>query len=376
MPSKNQEEFKFNDKIELENTEVKQQANTSTCWSFSTISFLESEILRMGNKPRGTGPLNLSEMFVVRKAYPRKARQYVRMHGTIRFGATSLAGDALHVVRNHGLVPEGVYDGKFCRRSQHNHQHNHAEMDAALKGILDAIISKKGAYISRVWPKTIESILDIYLGRMPKSFTIGNTTHTPISFAKKLKIKPDDYIEISSFTHTPFDKKFVLKVPDNWGYNEYLNLELDEFMQVIDHALENGCSLVWDGDNSERSYSHQQGVAILPKKEWYKRTAMERANICKIPEKEKKVDQKFRQESYDNYNTTDDHLMHIIGRAEDQNGTTFYKAKNSWGAESNKYGGYIYLSESYMRSKTISVMLHKDGLPPRVAKLVQKIHNN
>ena len=367
MSLKNQEEFKFTIIKELKRTGVKNQATSSTCWSFSTISFIESELLRMGNEP-----MNLSEMFVVRKTYPRKARQYVRMHGAIRFGATSLAGDTLHVVRKHGLVPEGVYDGKFISESRHNHM----EMDAVLKGILDAIISKKGTHLSNVWPKTIESVLDIYLGEMPENFEFGNKTHTPRSFADQLSINPDDYIEVSSFSHHDFNKKFVLQVPDNWGYNQYLNLELKEFMEIIDHAIENGFSLVWDGDITENSFKQKLGIATLPSKEWDQRTSEERAIICKIPEPEKKpeeVTQEVRQESYDNYKTTDDHLMHIIGLAEDQNGTKFYKAKNSWGAKSNKYGGYIYMSESYMRSKTVSVMLHKDGLPPKIAKLLKQI---
>ena len=317
----------------------------------------------MGNKP-----MNLSEMFVVRQTYHRKARHYVRMHGTIGFGATSLAGDALRVVRDHGLVPEGIYDGKLVGESPHNHM----EMDAVLKGILDAIISKKGAHLSKVWPETIESILDIYLGEVPESFEFGNKTHTPRSFADQLLINPDDYIGVSSYTHQPFHKQFVLQVPDNWGYNQYLNLPLNGFMEVIDHALENGFSLVWDGDITENSFKQALGIAVLPSKEWDQRTPEDRTNICKIPEPEKEVTQELRQESYDNYKTTDDHLMHITGLAKDQNGTKFYKAKNSWGIQSSKYGGYVYMSESYTRSKTVSVMLHKDGMPPKIAEHLEK----
>jgi len=177
MSLENQEDFQFTTIKDLANTPIKNQALSSTCWSFSTISFIESELLRMGNKP-----MNLSEMFMVRHTYSRKAKHYVRMHGTIGFGATGLAGDALRVVREHGLVPEGIYDGKLCRESRHNHM----EMDAVLKGILDAIISKKGAHLSKVWPETIESILDIYLGEMPESFQFDAKTYTPRTFADQL----------------------------------------------------------------------------------------------------------------------------------------------------------------------------------------------
>lgn len=373
MLLKNQKGFKFTEIKELDHTDVKHQAKSSTCWSFATISFIESELLRLPNKQMGNEPLNLSEMFVVRKTYPRKAEHYVRMHGSGRFGGTSLAGDVLRVAREHGLVPEGNYDGLLVGDSEHNHD----VMDAVLKALLDTIIKKKGRHLSK-WPETVESILDIYLGKVPESFDVDGKDYTPEKFAKHLKINngfsPDDYIELSSFTHRNPYEEFILQVPDNWGYNQYFNLPLDEFMEVIDHAIENECSLVWDGDNSEKSYSHELGVAILPLKEWNERTEEEKENICKISEPEIKpedITPKVRQKSYDNQDTTDDHLIHIIGTAEDQHGTKFYKAKNSWGKESNKFDGYIYLSESYIRSKTISVMLHKDGLPDEIAKKIQ-----
>lgn len=353
--------FKFTPLKELETTHIKNQAYTSTCWSFATISFIETELLRMGK-----GRFELSEMFLVRKTYPRKSERYVRLHGNMAFGASGLAGDALYVIGKHGLVPESAYNGKYAGESKHNHK----EMDAVLKAALDAIIKNRGKKLSKAWPKAIEGILDAYLGKVPESFSIRDKEYTPGSFANELGLNPNDYIELTSYTHHPFYTKFSLEVPDNWSLNKYLNLPIDEFMAVIDNAIENGYSLVWDGDITEQTFSQKKGVAILPRKEWDERTQEERSQIFNMPEKEKEVTQEVRQEAFDDYTSTDDHLMHIVGTAHDQIGTKYYKAKNSWGTNDSTYGGFVFLSESYVRAKTISVMVCKEAMP---FELLQKL---
>jgi len=250
-------------------------------------------------------------------------------------------------------------------------QYDNEEMDAVLKASLDAIISKKGRKLSKVWPKAIDGILDAYLGQVPESFSFNGNFYTPKSFAHELGFAPDDYIQLTSYRHHPFHTTFSLEVPDNWSLNKYLNVPLDEFMAVIDHAILNGYSLAWDGDIRENSFSQKKGLAILPVKDWEDRTKEERDKICEVPEPEKKVTQEIRQESFDNFTSTDNHLMHITGTALDQNGTKYYKAKNSWGQKDSKYEGFIYLSESYVRARTISVMVHKEALLNQIVQQLQ-----
>ncbi|TDI94419.1 MAG: aminopeptidase [Caldithrix sp.] len=358
----NKDGFKISPDKDIKTTPVKNQAHTNTCWSFSTISFVETELLRMGKEPH-----NLSEMFVVRKTYPRKSERYIRLHGNMSFGAQSLSGDVLYVIRKHGIVPESVFAGRPDGQSQYDNE----EMDAVLNASLDAIISKKRRRLSKVWPKAIDGILDAYLGQAPESFSFNGQSYTPKSFAEELGFDPDDYIELTSYSHHPFYTTFSLEVPDNWSLNKYLNVPLDELMSVIDHAIQNGYSLGWDGDISENSFSQKRGVAILPVKEWEERTKEERNELCDVPEPEIEVTQEFRQEAFDNFTSTDDHLMHITGMAYDQNGTKYYKAKNSWGQKESKYEGFIYLSESYVRAKTISIMVHKEALLNKIVQQLQ-----
>lgn len=350
--------FKFKVLKELGATPVKYQSKTGTCWAFATNSFIESELLRMGK-----GEHNISEMFAVRMVYPQKIRNYVRLHGKTQFGAGSLTGDLFRVVRRHGIVPESVYSGRHVGQSHHNHQ----EMDAVLKAALDALIGNRSGKLSKAWPEAFEGILDAYLGKAPEHFYYRGKTYTPRSFADELGIQADDYLEFTSYTHHPFYQKFSLKVPDNWAHNTYYNLPLDEFMMVVNNAIDKGFTLAWDGDVSEHSFHRDREVAILPKKEWEDRTKKEKDDICAAPEPELEVTQKVRQEHYDNYTSGDDHLMHVTGTAQDQNGTKYYIVKNSWGTLDKDHKGSIYMSESYFRSKAVSVLVHKDAVPAAVA---------
>lgn len=350
--------FKFKVLKELGATPVKHQSKTGTCWAFATNSFIESELLRMGK-----GEHNISEMFAVRMVYPQKIRNYVRLHGKTQFGAGSLSGDLLRVVRRHGIVPESVYSGRHVGQSRHNHQ----EMDAVLKSALDALVSNKSRKLSKAWPEAFEGILDAYLGKAPEYFFYRGKSYTPRSFADELGIQPEDYLEFTSYSHHPYYQKFSLKVPDNWAHNTYNNLPLEEFMMVVNSAIDGGFTLAWDGDVSEKSFHRDREVAILPKKEWEDRTKKEKDDICKAPEPELEVTQKVRQEHYDNYTSGDDHLMHVTGTAVDQHGTKYYIVKNSWGTVDKENKGSIYMSESYFRSKAVSVLVHKDAVPAEIA---------
>ncbi|MFH0974609.1 MAG: C1 family peptidase [Spirochaetota bacterium] len=351
--------FEFTIIKNIRTTSVKDQGFTATCWSFGTISFIETELIRYGK-----GDIDLSEMFIVRYTYPSKTRNYVRMHGETVFGPGSLAHDVINVIREFGIVPEEIYKGRYLK----DKRLNHIEMDAVLRGAIDGIVKNDNGKISNVWPNAIDSILDAYLGKHPENFIYNGKTYTPKIFLKECAIDPDDYIEITSYTHHPFYSRFILEIPDNWSLGKFYNLPINDFILVINYAIENGYSVCWEGDTSEKSFNLKKGIAILPLKDWYDRTEAEKDSICNSPETEKKVTQELRQELFNNYASEDNHIMHIIGIAKDQNNTGYYIAKDSRGTKDKKHSGFIYMSESYILAKTISVMINKYGLPKNLIK--------
>lgn len=351
LSAQDQPGFEFETVDSIATTPVKDQARTGTCWSFATTSFLETELLRTGRDP-----MDLSEMFFVRMNYPQKVWNYVRMHGRAAIGEGSLAGDVIRAVRLYGIVPEAVYPG----RRYGGERHDHSELHAMLQAAVDAVLARPP--LSSVWPDAVDGILDSYLGSVPEQFTYQGRSYTPQTFAARLGIDPDDYVELTSFTHHPFDTWFAIEIPDNWAKNRSYNVPLGELMAVIDRALANGFSVAWDGDVSERSFCQADGVALLPARAWEDRTDAERRALCKTPEDEVEVTQERRQGWFDAHSSTDDHLMHLVGTARDQNGTRYYITKNSWG-ETGAEDGYVYMSESYVRAKTISITVHRDALP-------------
>lgn len=339
----------FTDTIDLQATAVISQGVTGTCWSFSTSSFLESEVLRLtGNN------VDLSEMYTVRNIYPEKADNYIMRQGSAQFSEGGLAHDVMHSVRNYGLVPNDAYTGL----TDIEDAHNHAEMIAILHAMLDTYVDNPGRTLSRKWKLAVNKVLDVYLGENLSTFNYNGKTYTPIEFANELKVNPNNYVTLTSFTHQPFYSSFVLNIPDNFSNGAMYNLPLDEFINNIDNALENGYTATLDCDVSELTFSSKHGVAVIPSREENKRIAV------LGPEQEKIISQQYRQEEFENYNTTDDHLMHITGKATDQNGTVYYKVKNSWGVDSTKtnYNGYVYMSAAYIKLKAISVLLHKEAL--------------
>ena len=348
--------YKFKMKKEIAATPVKSQYRTSTCWSFSSLSFLESELIRMGK-----GEFDLSEMFVVRYTYLGKADKYVRMHGNSNLAGGGAFHDVLNIIREYGIVPEEVYSGKVIGEENHIH----GELDAVIKGYLDAVIKNRNRKLTPVWKKGLAGILDAYLGEIPDKFEYNGKTYTPKTFATESGINPDDYIVLSSFTHHPFYEKFIIEIPDNWAWGECYNLPLNEFEEVLDNALKNSFSVAWGSDMSDKGFSRNFGVAVVPEKDWEEMTEEELNNVFKTPCKQKNITQELRQEGFDNFTTTDDHGMHIIGVGKDQKGNKFYKVKNSWG-EYGPYDGYLYASKAYILYKSINYMIHKDAVPDSI----------
>ena len=362
------EGYKFESIYDHATTSVKDQNRSGTCWSFSGLSFLESELLRLGKKP-----VDLSEMFVVRNCFSLKADKYVRMHGAINFSAGGAFFDVLYVLKNFGIVPENIYTGL----NYGSEKHVHGEVDAVLRNYVDAIIKNPNRELSISWKSGFEGVLDAYFGVLPETFTVDGKTYTPQSYAKEaVGLNLDDYVQIGSYTHHPFYSPFIIEIPDNWIWESIYNVPLDEMITIMKESLKNGYTIAWGGDVSEKGFSFKNGVAVVPETEiaemagserekWESLSAEEldkRLYSFEKPLKEKVITQELRQQGFDNYLTADDHGMHITGMSKDQNGTIYFKIKNSWNTV-NVYDGYLYASENYVRHKTISIMVHKNAIP-------------
>lgn len=344
----------FKTLIALDATPVKDQNRTGTCWDFATTSFIESELLRMGK-----GSFDLSEMFIVRHTYPVKARRYLMLHGRYTFAQGGQAHDVTDVIKKYGMMPEVAYNGLQINEPKHNH----GEMDAVLKGMMSAVVSNRGRAVTPVWEKAINAVLDTYLGDVPETFEYEGKTYTPKSFQEELGFNPDDYVEFTSYSYYPMNETCQFEIPDNWSMSPYYNISMEDLMAVIFNSLENGYTVAWDGDVSDTFFSHKNGVAFVPKTPWRKEMKVDKDDYLKEIQEEKNVTQADRDETFFNFNTTDDHLMHLTGIVEDQNGTKYFVTKNSWDTDSNDFGGYLNMSEEYVKLRTMAIMVHKDAVP-------------
>ncbi len=366
--------YEFTTVKRLGATSVKDQHRSGTCWSFSALSFLESEMLR-----KGKDTANLSEMWIVRHAYSDKAKKYVRFHGHLNFAGGGAFHDVTNMISENGIVPEQVYPGL----NYGTDDHVHGEFDAVLKGYVDQVIENKNGELTPVWHEGFEKILDTYLGKAPEKFEYQGQTYTPESFAKDYTgINPDDYVELTSYTHHPFYSRFILEVPDNWAYDRVYNLPLDELMETMYHSIEEGYTFAWAADVSAKGFSWKNGVAVVPKQDFEDLSDTEKARWEELskdekeamlynfdgPGPEKAITQEMRQKAFNNYQTTDDHGMHITGIAKDQEGTQYFIVKNSWDVGDHIYDGYFYASEAFVKYQTMDIMVHKDAIPEDIAE--------
>lgn len=350
------DKYQFTAIYDLKTTPVKSQDRVGSCWDYATTSFVETELLRMGQPE-----LDLSEMFTIRYDYVNKADWYLRMHGNNNFAQGGQAHDVINVIRDHGFVPESVYHGIMYGEERHNH----SELTPMLTGIVDIARQKKLGKVSPVWEDAFVAVLETYLGEAPKEFEWEGKSYSPVGFSDAMGFNPDDYIELTSYTHRPYYQPFPLEVPDNWSHDLYYNLPLDELVEVAFNAFEKGYTVCWDGDVSERgNFNHADGYAVIPAEE-------QEEGVLLKDRKEMEVCEIKRQEAFDNFQSTDDHLMHLTGVFEDQKGTKYFKTKNSWGAESNDYGGFLFMSETYFRYKTVAIMVHKDAIPDGIAEKIR-----
>jgi bleomycin hydrolase len=324
---------------EIKHLPVISQGSTGTCWSFATTSFLESEIIR-----KGFAETDLSEMYFVYYGYINKAKEYLMYHGDNSFTQGGQAHDVFDVLRGTGMVTYSEFPGeKIDGRYQHSNLVNELNIEITE-------LNKKKDDFNVEDLKSIDSILKSQIGKVPNKVKTDNGKLTPFEFFLQYNINPDDYVEISSYSHHPFYKPFVLEVPDNWAHGLYYNVPLDELMEIMYYSINNGYTVCWDGDTSEKTFAHKKGKADLPEKQIGK------------------VDQELRQETFFNRTTTDDHLMHIVGLSKDSKGRNCFYTKNSWGAESNGYGGYLHMTDDYVRLKTLAILVHKDAIPDGIRK--------
>lgn len=376
---KNEEKngFKFEDQVTVKALPVENQGRSGTCWCFSTLDFMESEMIRMEKEP-----VNLSEMYIVRRAYQKKARKYVRMHGKINFAAGGAINDNFEVMEEYGLMPQDAYPGL----EYGTEKHLHGEMDEVLKKYVKGIIEKENPTLSTAWQEGYNGILDAYLGKVPNNFEYKGETYTPKSFSKEVVgLNYDDYRMFSSYTHHLFYEQFILEVPDNWSWGHVWNVRMNDIISIFDKALKNGYSIAWAADVSEDGFSWKKGVAIVPdvelkdmsgteREKWEELTDKERKKEMysfKRPVPEEEITQKMRQKAFDNYSTTDDHGMQITGIAKDQEGNKYYKVKNSWSIDDHIYDGYFYASEAYVKYKTMSFMVHKGAVPGDIMNKIE-----
>ncbi|MBQ8101043.1 MAG: aminopeptidase [Paludibacteraceae bacterium] len=353
-------------------TSVKDQNRSSTCWAFSTLAFVESELLRMGK-----GEYDLSEMYVVHKTMLDRAVNYVRFHGESSFAPGGSAYDILYCIKHYGIVPQEAMPGIMYGDSLPVH----AELDIVAGGYVNALAkSTKLKKLTKVWQTGLRRIYDTYLGECPEEFDYAGKRYTPQSFVKMLGFNADDYVSITSYTHHPFYTQFPLEVPDNWRLDMMYNVPLEDLMAIIDNAIDKGYTMAWGADVSEIGFT-RDGIGVMPDADkgadltgsdmahWLGLSqADKKKELTSKPLPEMTITQQMRQDAYDNWETTDDHGMQIFGLAKDQNGKEYYMVKNSWGTQRSKYKGIWYISRAFMEYKTNDILVHKDAIPKDIRK--------
>ncbi|WP_316817708.1 aminopeptidase C [Pedobacter nyackensis] len=347
--------FTFTPVINAEVTSVKNQKSSGTCWSYSTNSFLESEMIRMGKKP-----VDLADLFTARNAYIEKGINYVRMHGALTLGDGGACHDVTNMFAKYGALPQEAYSG-----NDYGSPGSSDRMNKLTEAILKKAIDGK---FDPTWKARYIATIDSCMGAVPEKFTYEGKEYTPKTFAKEVVgINPADYVELSSFTTSPYYEKAVLMVPDNWSFDQVYNVQMDDITNIIDNALKKGFTIAWATDVSEKGFSWKNGVAYVPAKDFESMSNDEKKSMFNGPKAEKEITVEMRQAAFDDYETTDDHGMQITGIAKDQSGKEYYIVKNSWGA-TNDYKGYLYVTKNFVKYKTTAFLLHKNGIPSDLRK--------
>ncbi len=369
-----EEGWKFTTVDSVAITPVKNQHRSSTCWAFSTLGFLESEIMRM-NKGQ---VVDFAEMYVVNKTMMDRAEYCLRMYGDVAFAPGGSAYDVLYCMKHYGLVPQEAMPGIRYGAWPADTLPVHTELDAVAGGYLKALKGMKK--LTPVWKEGLQAIYNTYLGTCPTEFTYEGKQYTPQEWVKALKLNPDDYVSITSYTHHPFWETFALEVPDNWRMDEMYNVPLEDMMRIIDNAIDKGYTMAWGADVSEIGFT-RKGIGVVPDAEngadltgsdmahWVGMSeSSKKEELTKRPLPELEITQEMRQKAFDTWETTDDHGMQIFGRAKDQNGKLYYMVKNSWGTQKSDYKGIWYVSRAFLMYKTNDILVHKDAIPSDLRK--------
>ncbi len=353
--------YQFTDIINLESTGVKNQGKSGTCWSYAMSSFLESEMAK--NKKQ---PVDLAEIFIARHSYFDKAVNYVRMHGNVEWGDGGQLHDVTNAYKKYGIVPQYVYTGLLNGATMNNFE----EMQKELKPYLDELIKMKR--LPDNWRDEFNAKLDKYLGVVPETFIYNGVQYTPKSFAEQVVgLDKENYVEMVSYEDQPKYKNVFVAVPDNWSFDYAFNINMDDFITVIDHALKKGYTVGWATDVSEKYFSWYNGLAFVPEKSFEQMTPEEQKTRFDVYWEEKVITPEERQKAFDNYETTDDHGMHIIGLVKDQKGREYYIVKNSWGIN-NTRKGYLYVTKNFVKYKTTSILVNQKALPKNILKAYKK----
>jgi len=327
------------DEIEIKTTPVKDQERSEACWSYAAVSFLESELLR-----KGFCEIDLSEMYYVRLMYLQRGIDYVRYHGNLNFGYGGQAHDVINQLYDHGVIPQEFYVG-----NEYNPEYmDLSELDSVLINYLQDVVVKK----KKNWTEEYLEIVESYLGKVPEKFSFDEKEYSPKEFYNSFRINSNDYIEITSYSHHPFYKAFILEIPDNWSHNEYLNVPLADFIYIMENSLKNGYSFIWNGDVLNEGFFYYDNICIAPDKE--------------SKNSERDITQEYRQKKFNDLIVQDQHLVNVIGLARDENGKLYFKSKNSWGTADIFFGGYQYMSEEYLKLFTVSIMVHKNAIPKEI----------
>ena len=342
-------------------TDVKDQGHSGTCWSYTGASFLESEMMKKKKQP-----VDLSEIYTARKVYLEKAINYLRMHGALTWGDGGELHDIINIYRKYGAVPQSVYTGLINGATVNNFNEMQKDLEGYLKGIVE---SEK---VPADWKEVFEQKLDTYLGAVPKTFLYNGKMYDPKSFAKEVVgLEDEKYIEMLSVEHKPKYQNTLMAVPDNWSYDYAFNVSMEDIVRTIDYALSKGYTVAWAADVSEKYFSWKNGLALVPEKDYKDLTEAEQKDYFHVYWNEKEITPALRQQGFDNYETTDDHAMHIVGLAKDQKGREYYIVKNSWG-DDNDNKGYLYVSKNYVRYKTMSILVNQKGTPKDLLKKYKK----